>query len=109
MSSTITDRRAELLEAVEALMASDWTSTTCDETRSEIARLNPRTDVHRDRIRSVTFRVDDTGDALAALEYHFGPGREITSAHRRVNVWNSRGREVRLESNSHGGSVVIVD
>lgn len=109
MSTTISDRQSDLLEAVEALVASDWASTSCDETRAEIARFKPRTDVHRDRIRSVSFTVDDINSALAALEYHFGPGREITTFHRRLNVWNSRGHEVRLESNSRGGSAVIVD
>lgn len=109
MSTTIPDRHTELLEAVEALMASDWASTCCDETRAEIARFKPQTDVHRDRIRSVSFTVDDTNSAFAALEYRFGPAREITTFHRRVNVWHHGGREVRLQTNSKGDCVVIVD
>ncbi|SER49392.1 hypothetical protein SAMN05443377_101147 [Propionibacterium cyclohexanicum] len=109
MATVIHDQGTELVEAVEALVASDWAHSFCDETRAEIARLKPQTDIHRERIRSVSFTVPDNDSAQSALEYRFGQGCELTGGHRRVIVWHTKGREVRLESNARGGSTVVVD
>ncbi|MFT8395183.1 hypothetical protein [Propionibacterium sp.] len=110
MPTLIRNRETDLVEAVEALISSDWISTACDETRSEIYRLRPRTKVEGDHVRSVCIDVDDDGErALAALVYKFGTPHELTNVHRRVDIWHREGREVRLESNTRGNSSVFID